>query len=99
MSLSLLLKYLFLSAWLTFLQRLLPLIYQGKCLSDGFVFNPPSYQQKEILLAFIKKKKKSKKQAREALVLLVELPDLANQNTGHPAKTEFQINNKYYFTI
>lgn len=76
----LLLKYLLLSTWLTFLQRLLPLTSQEKCLSAGFVFNLPSYLHN--------------KQER-ALELLLDLPDLANQNTGHAVKAAFQINNKY----
>lgn len=29
----------------------------------------------------------------------VELPDLPNQNTGHPVKPEFQMNNIDYFNI
>ena len=87
----LLLKYLFLSTWLTFLKRLLPLIYQEKCLSGGFVFNPPSYlhNRKKFLYCSLKKKEE------RALVFLLdlELPGLANQNTGHLVETAFQIIN------
>ena len=36
----------------------------------------------------------SQKQVRGLWPGYLELPDLANKNTGHPVKSEFQINNE-----